>query len=91
MALLVSGIKVIMDFVPNHTSTEHEWYEKSVKRIPPYTDYYVWKDAKYTSDGKRIPPNNWVSRPTLYDTPLKGKSSMLVKKNMQVIQEKLIS
>ncbi|XP_065216216.1 maltase 2-like [Planococcus citri] len=55
------GFKVIMDYVPNHTSDEHEWFTKSVQRIPPYTDYYVWKDAKYIR-GKRHPPNNWISR-----------------------------
>lgn len=49
-----------MDYVPNHTSEEHEWFLKSIKRIPPYTDYYVWKDAKYVN-GTRMPPNNWVN------------------------------
>lgn len=55
-----TGFKVIMDFVPNHTSNQHDWFLKSIKRIPPYTDYYVWKDAKYIN-GKRHPPNNWVT------------------------------
>lgn len=54
------GFKVVMDYVPNHTSDEHEWFAKSIKRIPPYTEYYVWKDAKYVN-GKRQPPNNWLS------------------------------
>lgn len=54
------GIKVLLDFVPNHTSDQHEWFQKSVNRTAPYTDYYVWKDAKYVN-GKRQPPNNWVS------------------------------
>lgn len=48
-----------MDFVPNHSSDEHEWFKKSAQRIEPYTDYYVWKDAKY-ENGLRLPPNNWV-------------------------------
>lgn len=54
------GIKVLLDLVPNHTSDKHEWFQKSVKRISPYTNYYVWKDAKYVND-VRHPPNNWVS------------------------------
>jgi len=49
-----------MDFVPNHSSDEHEWFKKSVEKIYPYTDYYVWRDAKCDENNLRIPPNNWV-------------------------------
>ena len=51
------GMKVIMDLVVNHTSDQHEWFEKSRRRIEPYTDYYIWRPAK--PDGKL--PNNWDS------------------------------
>ena len=51
------GMKVIMDLVVNHTSTEHEWFKKSRERIEPYTDYYIWRLAK--PNGKL--PNNWDS------------------------------
>ena len=51
------GMKVIMDLVINHTSDEHEWFQKSRRRIEPYTDYYFWRPAK--PDGKL--PNNWDS------------------------------
>ncbi|MBR3815767.1 MAG: alpha-glucosidase [Clostridia bacterium] len=51
------GMKVIMDLVVNHTSTEHEWFEKSRRRIEPYTDYYIWRPAK---PGGKL-PNNWDS------------------------------
>ena len=51
------GMKVIMDLVVNHTSTQHEWFRKSRQRIDPYTDYYIWRSAK--ADGKL--PNNWDS------------------------------
>jgi glycosidase len=54
------GIKIILDFVPNHSSDEHEWFKKSEQKIDPYTNYYVWKDAKIDENGLKIPPNNWV-------------------------------
>jgi len=53
-----------MDFVPNHSSDQHEWFQKSLLREDPYTDYYVWKDPKgFDEEGDPIPPNNWVSVP----------------------------
>lgn len=58
-AVIFLGIKVILDFVPNHTSEEHEWFIKSVQKIEPYTDYYVWADAKYENETRQV-PNNWV-------------------------------
>lgn len=54
------GVKIIMDFVPNHSSDEHAWFNYSVTRTKGYEDYYIWKDAK--EDGSE--PNNWVM-PTL--------------------------
>lgn len=50
------GMKVIMDLVVNHTSTEHEWFKKSRERIEPYTDYYIWREGK----NNKL-PNNWDS------------------------------
>ncbi|XP_045612300.1 maltase A3 isoform X2 [Procambarus clarkii] len=56
------GVKVIMDFVPNHSSDQHEWFRKSVAREDPYTNYYIWADSKGVDDnGTHIPPNNWLS------------------------------
>ncbi|PSN52222.1 Maltase 1 [Blattella germanica] len=40
---------------------ESEWFKKSVQKIDPYTDYYVWIDPKYDENGTRIPPSNWLS------------------------------
>ncbi|MDR2487273.1 MAG: alpha-glucosidase [Clostridiales Family XIII bacterium] len=51
------GIRVLLDLVANHTSDEHEWFQKSVLREEPYTDYYIWRDPK--PDGSE--PNNWMS------------------------------
>lgn len=55
------GIKLLLDFVPNHTSDEHEWFQKSIKKIAPFTEYYVWKDPIIDKYGNKTPPNNWVS------------------------------
>ncbi|EDW10118.2 uncharacterized protein Dmoj_GI18699 [Drosophila mojavensis] len=54
-------LKIILDFVPNHSSDENEWFKKSVKREKGYEDYYVWHDGKINTDtGKREPPTNWL-------------------------------
>ncbi len=45
------GIKILLDLVINHTSTEHVWFQKSRLRDPWYKDYYVWLDK----------PLNWRS------------------------------
>ncbi|XP_060524168.1 maltase 1-like [Cylas formicarius] len=55
------GLKVILDFVPNHTSDQHEWFQKSVSREAGYEDYYLWVDGKVGDDGQIVPPNNWLS------------------------------
>ena len=51
-------LRVILDLVPNHTSTEHKWFKASEKdKSNPFRDYYIWK--KPGADGG--PPNNWQS------------------------------
>jgi len=39
------GIKVIIDYVMNHTSTEHPWFQKSAAGDPHYRDFYRWSDT----------------------------------------------
>ncbi|PIT92174.1 MAG: alpha-amylase [Candidatus Harrisonbacteria bacterium CG10_big_fil_rev_8_21_14_0_10_42_17] len=52
------NIKVIMDFVANHTSSEHPWFKESrSSKDNPKRDWYMWRDPK--PDGS--PPNNWIS------------------------------
>lgn len=52
------GMKLILDFVPNHTSDQHPWFQESKSsRDSPKRDWYLWKDAK--EDGSV--PNNWLS------------------------------
>ncbi|KAG8194621.1 hypothetical protein JTE90_003098 [Oedothorax gibbosus] len=56
------GLNIIIDFVANHTSDQHPWFQKSIKREHPYTDFYVWVDPKPGStENNLIPPNNWLS------------------------------
>ncbi|XP_068145390.1 maltase A3 [Drosophila tropicalis] len=55
------NIKIVMDFVPNHSSDENVWFQKSVKREKGYEDYYVWHDGyKNATTGEREPPSNWL-------------------------------
>src|SRR4051794_13436281 len=52
------GLKIILDYVPNHTSDRHPWFlESRSSRNNPKRDWYIWRDAK--PDGS--PPNNWLS------------------------------
>ncbi|WP_370222303.1 alpha-amylase family glycosyl hydrolase, partial [Cytobacillus sp.] len=52
-------IKIIMDIVVNHTSTEHHWFQEAKKsKDNPYRDFYIWKDPK--DDGSE--PTNWESK-----------------------------
>jgi alpha-glucosidase len=52
------GIKIIMDFVPNHTSDQHKWFaESKSSRASPKRDWYIWRDGQ----GPNQPPNNWTS------------------------------
>ena len=54
------GIRVFMDLVVNHTSTEHMWFKEACKSVDnPYHDYYIWRKGK-GKNGKK-PPNNWLS------------------------------
>jgi len=52
------GLKVILDFVPNHSSDRHPWFAESrASRDNPRRDWYLWRDP--APDGG--PPNNWLS------------------------------
>jgi len=63
------GIKIILDFVVNHTSDQHPWFlDSRSSRTSPKRDWYIWRDGKPhgEDDGKGDgqhdgPPNNWIA------------------------------
>ena len=51
-------VRIIMDFVPNHTSDQHPWFlDSKSSRTAVHRDWYIWRDAKAPGQ----PPNNWIS------------------------------
>jgi alpha-glucosidase len=69
------GMKIVLDFVPNHTSSEHPWFRESrSSRANPKRDWYIWRDpapgdhgdptrqpAEPIAGSPARPPNNWLS------------------------------
>ncbi|MFQ0996872.1 alpha,alpha-phosphotrehalase [Gilliamella sp. CG25] len=51
-------IRIMMDMVFNHTSTEHPWFKSALDKTSPFRSFYIWKDAK--ANGSE--PNNWRSK-----------------------------
>lgn len=56
------GLKLVLDFVPNHSSDEHDWFLKSEMKETGYEDFYIWRPAKMDENTNTlVPPNNWLS------------------------------
>ena len=52
------GIRIILDFVVNHSSDQHKWFlDSKSSRTSEHRDWYIWRDGK----GPGQPPNNWTS------------------------------
>ncbi|WP_223423079.1 alpha-amylase family glycosyl hydrolase [Tateyamaria pelophila] len=51
------GLRVMIDQVFNHTSDQHPWFQKSLRREPGFEDMYVWQDPR--PDGSA--PSNWIA------------------------------
>ncbi len=57
-AVHARGLKLLLDFVPNHTSDRHPWFiESRSSRDNPKRDWYIWRDP---APGGGV-PNNWIS------------------------------
>jgi alpha-glucosidase len=51
-------IRIVMDFVLNHTSPQHQWFiDSASSRTSAHRDWYIWRDGKAPG----VPPNNWIS------------------------------
>jgi len=58
------GLRVIIDLVPNHTSSEHPWFRAAREsKDNAFRDYYLWRDGGEAAGEPQgvVPPNNWVS------------------------------
>lgn len=44
-------MRIIIDFVPNHTSNEHPWFQSALRNDPKFVDFYIWKKTR---------PTNWI-------------------------------
>ena len=51
------GIRIILDMVFNHTSTQHAWFREALNKESPYRQFYIWRDGE-----PETPPNNWRSK-----------------------------
>ena len=51
------GIRLVLDMVFNHTSTQHAWFQAAQDPASPYRSFYIWRDGE-----PQTPPNNWRSK-----------------------------
>ena len=51
------GIRIVLDMVFNHTSTQHAWFRESLNKASPYRQFYIWREGT-----PEQLPNNWRSK-----------------------------
>ena len=65
-----SGLHIIVEFIPNHTGTNHQWFQASRQSRDSannaFWNYYVWADGQGATPDE-TPPNNWVSHEYHYE------------------------
>jgi len=64
VAMHKRGMKLIMDFIPNHVSDQHQWFQESRKNKNDdneFRDYFIWQNGKDNGGQRPDPPNNWLS------------------------------
>lgn len=94
------GLHLILDFVPNHSSHEHEWFKKSEGNVSGYEDFYIWRNPKIDEISNiKVPPTNWLSvfrysawkwsniRQQMYYHMFQDKQPDLNYRNPQVVAE----
>jgi alpha-glucosidase len=94
------GLRLVLDFVPNHSSDEHEWFKKSENREKGFEDFYIWHPGKIDNATLTpISPNNWLSvfsnsawrwsdiRKEMYYHKFQWKQPDLNYRNPKVVQE----
>ena len=60
--LTLTGLKVMVEVTPNHTSKRHRWFVESRRggAQNKYKNYYVWDSGQQLENGTLVKPNNWV-------------------------------
>ncbi|MEB6379659.1 alpha,alpha-phosphotrehalase [Leclercia adecarboxylata] len=51
------GIRIVLDMVFNHTSTQHPWFREALNKASPYREFYIWRDGT-----PEQAPNNWRAK-----------------------------
>ncbi|KAG8232968.1 hypothetical protein J437_LFUL013580 [Ladona fulva] len=88
-------MKLIMDFVPNHSSDQHEWFQKALRNDSECRDYYVWANPQMPNSFLKLPPNNWEIMKFWLDLGVDGFAMrsvnlMFEDKDLQVEQPNII-
>ncbi|STR66075.1 trehalose-6-phosphate hydrolase [Klebsiella michiganensis] len=56
------GIRIVLDMVLNHTSTEHAWFREALNKESPYRQFYIWRDGEPTTAAEQLAIKVWRQR-----------------------------